>query len=210
MAVDTATRSVPVAVVPTRHRALAPASLAGYAFVAPAILLMLIILVAPVLIAAALSFTDYSLGNPGFEWVGIENYEKMCSRSWPYEMITASATYVLVVVPASIALTRRCVADQFPSASGLLQNVYFCPSWRLCWPWPLSGNSRSTRQSASSTRPLRPDAAHFWNGYPAGTPLAAPGTFLSGSATGITPSGPSASSASGRASASIWCYIWPG
>mgnify|MGYP002265595359 CR=1 FL=1 len=36
-------------------------SKAGYWFIAPAILLMVLILIAPVLIAAGLSFTDFSL-----------------------------------------------------------------------------------------------------------------------------------------------------
>ncbi|MGI9484560.1 MAG: carbohydrate ABC transporter permease [Geminicoccaceae bacterium] len=73
-------------------------------FVAPAIILMFIILIAPIFIAAALSFTDYSLGNPSFEWVGLENYEKLTKRSSYQKMFTASLTYVLVVVPVSVAL----------------------------------------------------------------------------------------------------------
>jgi len=73
-------------------------------FVAPAIILMAIILIAPIFVAAALSFTDYSLGNPSFEWVGLENYEKLTKRSSYQKMFTASLTYVLVVVPVSVAL----------------------------------------------------------------------------------------------------------
>lgn len=73
-------------------------------FVAPAVILMAILLIAPVLVAAVLSFSDYSLGNPTFEWVGLENYEKLISRSSYQKMFTASLTYVLVVVPVSVAL----------------------------------------------------------------------------------------------------------
>ncbi len=73
-------------------------------FVAPAVILMAIILIAPIFIAATLSFTDYSLGNPTFEWVGLENYEKLTKRSSYQKMFTASLTYVLVVVPVSVAL----------------------------------------------------------------------------------------------------------
>ena len=73
-------------------------------FVAPAVILMAVLLIAPVLVAAVLSFSDYSLGNPTFEWVGLENYQKLTSRSSYQKMFTASLTYVLVVVPVSVAL----------------------------------------------------------------------------------------------------------
>lgn len=73
-------------------------------FVAPAVILMIILLIAPVFVAAVLSFSDYSLGNPSFEWVGLENYDRLTSRSSYQKMFTASLTYVLVVVPVSVAL----------------------------------------------------------------------------------------------------------
>ena len=63
---------------------------AGYWFVAPAILLMVLILIAPVFIAAGLSFTDYSLGNPGFDWVGTKNYAHMIGRSTYKKMLWAT------------------------------------------------------------------------------------------------------------------------
>ena len=73
-------------------------------FVAPAVILMIVILIAPVFIAATLSFTDYSLGDPTFQWVGWENYESITSRTSYKKMFSASLTYVLIVVPASVAL----------------------------------------------------------------------------------------------------------
>jgi multiple sugar transport system permease protein len=79
-------------------------SKAHYWFVGPAILLMLLLLIAPVVVAAALSMTDYSLGNSGFNWIGWENYEKLFTRRSYSKMFTASLTYVLLVVPISVAL----------------------------------------------------------------------------------------------------------
>ena len=43
-----------------------------YWFIAPALILMFILLILPVLVAATLSMTDYSLGNSSFNWIGIE------------------------------------------------------------------------------------------------------------------------------------------
>ena len=73
-------------------------------FISPAIVLMVVILIVPVFVAAVLSFTDYSLGNPGFNWVGWKNYESMTKFSSYRKMFSASLTYVVIVVPISVAL----------------------------------------------------------------------------------------------------------
>ena len=44
-------------------------------FVGPAVLLMFIILIFPILLAGGISFTNYNLGNSSFDWIGLENYE---------------------------------------------------------------------------------------------------------------------------------------
>jgi len=73
-------------------------------FVAPAVILMAVILILPVFVAGILSFTDYNLGSPDFEWVGWKNYEALTKYSSYHKMFTASLTYVLVVVPSSVLL----------------------------------------------------------------------------------------------------------
>ena len=73
-------------------------------FVAPAVTLMIILLIAPVMVAGALSFTNYSLGNPSFDWVGLSNYEALLKFSSYKKMFNASLTYVVIVVPLSVAL----------------------------------------------------------------------------------------------------------
>lgn len=108
----------------TRHQRLA-----GYAFVAPAIILMIVILVAPVVIAATLSFTNYSLGNPGFEWVGWKNFDRMVSRTTYQKMLGATATYVLVVVPVSVALGlgAALLIHSVRRFGDFYKTVYFLP-----------------------------------------------------------------------------------
>jgi multiple sugar transport system permease protein len=73
-------------------------------FVAPAVILMAVILIFPVFVAGMLSFTDYNLGSPTFEWVGWKNYEALTKFRGYNKMFTASFTYVLVVVPSSVLL----------------------------------------------------------------------------------------------------------
>ena len=65
---------------------------------------MILILIVPVFVAAAISFTDYSLGNSDAAWVGWENYDRIVSRSTYTKMLIATGTYVGLVVPISIAL----------------------------------------------------------------------------------------------------------
>ena len=47
------------------------------AMVAPAFMLMCLLLLGPLAGVIALSFTDYQLGSPTFSWIGLENYREM-------------------------------------------------------------------------------------------------------------------------------------
>lgn len=98
-------------------------------FAGPAVLLMLLILVLPVLVAAALSFTDYSLGNDTASWVGLENYERLFSRSAYLSMFTASFVYVLVVVPVSLllGLGAALLINSIRRFGDLYKTIYFLP-----------------------------------------------------------------------------------
>ncbi len=100
-----------------------------YWFVGPAIFLMLLLLIAPVFVAAALSMTDYSLGNSGFNWIGFENYEKLFSRRSYAKMFSASLTYVLLVVPISVALGlgAALLISSLKIGGELYKAIFFLP-----------------------------------------------------------------------------------
>ena len=104
-------------------------SRAHYWFIGPAVALMLLLLIMPVFVAATLSMTDYSLGNSSFNWVGIENYEKLFSRRSYQKMFSASLTYVLVVVPISVALGlgSALLISSLRSGGELYKAVFFLP-----------------------------------------------------------------------------------
>lgn len=101
----------------------------GYWFTAPAILLMILILIAPVFVAAGLSFTDYSLGNSSANWVGVDNYDKIFNRSSYQKMFTASIVYVLVVVPVSVGLGlgAALLINSLRIGQSLYKTVFFLP-----------------------------------------------------------------------------------
>lgn len=121
--------SAPDTPISTQRRRKPRREIAGYLFAAPAVLLMILILIAPVLIAAALSFTDYSLGNEGANWVGLENYDRMISRSTYTRMLWASGLYTFVVVPVSIGLGlgAALLITSLRHFGDVYKTIYFLP-----------------------------------------------------------------------------------
>ncbi|MBY8974805.1 sugar ABC transporter permease [Rhodobacteraceae bacterium NNCM2] len=98
-------------------------------FVAPAVILMAVVLIGPILVAAALSFTDYSLGNESANWVGLQNYDRIINRSSFQKMFTATFTYVLVVVPLSVGLGlgAALLINSVKRFGDLYKTIYFLP-----------------------------------------------------------------------------------
>ncbi|MEM8650754.1 MAG: sugar ABC transporter permease [Pseudomonadota bacterium] len=90
---------------------------------------MILILMVPVLVATYLSFTNYSLGNPGFEWVGWANYDRLFSRSTYEKMFIATVTYVAIVVPVSVALGlgAALLVNSLTFGRDVYKTIYFLP-----------------------------------------------------------------------------------
>lgn len=102
---------------------------APYWFIGPAFILMLVILIAPIVIALVLSFSDYSLGSETFSWIGLENYERIATRSNYINMFTATAIYVVVVVPISVVLGLgvALLLQSLKFGRDLYKTVFFLP-----------------------------------------------------------------------------------
>ena len=98
-------------------------------FVAPAVILMIIILIVPVVVAATISFTNYSLGSQGFDWVGWKNYAALLKFSSYKKMFTASLTYVLIVVPVSVllGLLSALLISSLKFGGEIYKTVFFLP-----------------------------------------------------------------------------------
>lgn len=101
----------------------------AFRLLAPAVALMFLILLLPVLVALGLSFTDYSLGNQSFNWVGFENYDKLFSRSTYKKMFIATFTYVGIVVPVSVALGlgAALLVNSLTFGKDIYKTIYFLP-----------------------------------------------------------------------------------
>ena len=102
---------------------------AAWWLLAPALALMFVILVLPILIALALSFTSYSLGSAELNWIGWSNYERLFTRSSYAKMFSATFAYVAVVVPASIALGlgAALLVNSLRFGGQAYRAIYFLP-----------------------------------------------------------------------------------
>lgn len=98
-------------------------------FVGPALALIVLILLLPILLATLMSFTNYALGNPSFDWVGIQNYERIFTRSTYEKMFGASFRYVAVVVPCSVALGLgvALLINSMGRLGNIYKTIYFLP-----------------------------------------------------------------------------------
>lgn len=118
------------AVIPERARPRA----AGHGLVAtllatPAVFLMAMLLIGPVLAVVAMSFTDWSLGDRSFGWVGLGNYREMWESDLFWKSIVNTVIYVGVVVPGSVllGLGAAMLIESLVVGKGFWRAVYFLP-----------------------------------------------------------------------------------
>jgi len=96
---------------------------------APALVLMALFLIGPLLAVVALSFTDYQLGAPSLSFVGIANYLEMTEDETVRISLANTLIYVGVVVPVSVALGlgAALLIEADPSLRGFYRAAYFLP-----------------------------------------------------------------------------------
>ncbi|HSI01011.1 MAG TPA: sugar ABC transporter permease [Reyranella sp.] len=96
---------------------------------APAILLMVVFLIGPLLAVVALSFTNYQLGAPSLSFIGIANYLEMTEDETVRISLANTLVYVAIVVPASVGLGlgAALLIEADPSLRGFYRASYFLP-----------------------------------------------------------------------------------
>lgn len=95
----------------------------------PAIFLMLVFLVGPLVCLIALSFTDYQLGAPSISLIGLANYEEMTDDNTVRISIANTLIYVAIVVPVSVGLGlgAALLIDADKGLRGFYSAAYFLP-----------------------------------------------------------------------------------
>lgn len=111
-----------------RERALGLAAV-PYLLVAPAFLLMLLLLLGPVLAVLLLSFTDYQLGASSLGFIGLDNYIAMAGEKVFWKSLGNTLAYVAVVVPSSLALGlgTALLIEAGQAWRAFYRAVYFVP-----------------------------------------------------------------------------------
>ena len=99
----------------------------------PAVFAMILLIAIPVVIVAAMSFTDYQVGAKSFQWIGFDNYLTLFTDPIGKRAITNTLLYVAIVIPFSIglgllvALGLHRLTPSSPWLSNALRAVYFLP-----------------------------------------------------------------------------------
>lgn len=90
---------------------------------------MILILLIPIIMAFGISFTNFSLGNSGAEFVGLKNYEQIFTRSTYEKMFGATFRYVLTVVPLTVGLGlgAALLINSLTRFGDLYKTIYFLP-----------------------------------------------------------------------------------
>ncbi len=103
---------------------------AAWVFLAPALILLVIFLLWPIVYLFYLSFTDGSLSSSGPQWIGWRNYWLLFTDSDFWQVIgnTAYFTIATVIPSLIIPLGLAVLLNRSIAFRGLLRTAYFIPS----------------------------------------------------------------------------------
>src|SRR3954463_2795994 len=102
---------------------------AGYLFLLPWLVGLLVITIGPMLASLYLSFTDYSLIQAP-KWVGFANYVRMLNDERLHNALRVTFTYVIVSVPLQLmlALAIALLLNEGMRALPFYRSVFYLPS----------------------------------------------------------------------------------
>lgn len=125
----------PVPVGPRRSLHRARTRAVPYLFIGPALLLLCLFGVLPILVAAGVSLTDLDIGGLGrpetIEFIGLDNYERLAGDPAFWRSLGTTAFFVVVGVPVIIAVSLAVAVGLNLSSSRwfrALRSFYFLPA----------------------------------------------------------------------------------
>ncbi|MDH7803245.1 MULTISPECIES: carbohydrate ABC transporter permease [unclassified Rhizobium] len=130
-----------------RPKGLSYATIAR-AFAAPAFLLLIATVIAPIFVVFIISLTDYRLGRVTLNFIGADNYIRMLADPWFWGALRNSAVYTAIVVPVSVfgALFLAMLLDSRVRSRRFYELVYFLPvtstltAMSIVWSYLLNGH----------------------------------------------------------------------
>ena len=113
----------------SRNAQLRAEAAAGYAFVSPALILIMVLLIAPIVVVLLLSLTDYQLGALEWSWVGLANYSDMLGDRIFLRSLGNTFIYVAIVVPGSVVLglVVAILVQERTKSKAIYQTIFFLP-----------------------------------------------------------------------------------
>ncbi|SIQ83024.1 carbohydrate ABC transporter membrane protein 1, CUT1 family [Paracoccus thiocyanatus] len=131
---------------PGRLGAVLPPRIA-YGLAAPAVLLLVATVIAPILVMIALSFTDYRFGEAGLRWTGLGNYLQLLDDRTFKRALWNTFAYVAMVAPASVllGLFLAVLIDALDRGQRFYRLVFFLPvtatlvAMAMVWKYLLHG-----------------------------------------------------------------------
>lgn len=123
-----AVESTAAAAPPSRRRRSGD-TVAGYLFLSPWIVGMLLLTIGPMTASLYLSFTDYNLFTSP-EWVGLENYRRMFDDARWLRSVRVTVFYVLIAVPVKLAaaLAVAMLLNNRRRGQGFYRAAFYGPS----------------------------------------------------------------------------------
>ena len=102
---------------------------AAWTLSAPALVLMVLLLLLPTAAVLALSFTDYELGAGAINFVGVDNYADLWDDRVFRLSVGNTMLYALIVAPASVVfgLAAALAIEAEPRFRALFRTIYFMP-----------------------------------------------------------------------------------
>jgi len=112
-----------------RRKAAGRDNKAGYLFLLPWLIGLVVITIGPLIASLYLSFTEYSLIEAP-RWIGLDNYVRMFSDARLHNALRVTFTYVVVSVPLQLALALAIalVLDRGMRGLALYRSVFYLPS----------------------------------------------------------------------------------
>jgi len=97
--------------------------------VSPAVFLMIMLLIGPVIVVLLLSLTNWQLGGKSFNWVGIGNYVELFKDNIFRQAAVNTFVYSLVVVPLSVffGLALALLIQSTRGLTRFYRAAYFLP-----------------------------------------------------------------------------------
>ena len=102
---------------------------AGFLFLSPWILGLVVVTIGPMAASLYLSFTDYSLLQPP-KWIGLENFTRMFDDARLLNSLKVTFLFVFISVPLQLiaALVLALVLDRGLRGMNFYRSIYYLPS----------------------------------------------------------------------------------